>query len=503
MFFQVVHSRFDTPKRVPCILLERTDWDDHGYRTMFRAFFTRDDGRWTKLGRVKIMEKGQSSPRLSREPFDSLHATFCSLGQGTEYYDGLRTLLGYDAARQALTALRDIALNPAIEDAFHEERALKSSLLRFPNADLARAHARRVFGGMEEPEEKPLEFCFSCQLDGFADEHRIDFSFPTNKEERLGRIMAIAGRNGTGKTRLVARLAQVLSGLATDDQDHTFGTIDPERRTRVAVVSFNAFDEFTTPRNYVPGGDYSYYGLRSAALRSAGAMRSSEIDIARAFHRLHESIKQVWSLGAPHRDAWRSFLKQVQVFENEPGLNDPFENGTVELAQKLESFTARLRAASSGHQLLVFIVTALVESVRPKSVIVLDEPETHLHPRLLSTLLRLLYDMLVEREAYAVIATHSPIVLQEIPGRSIRLVRTVKGRYPLVKPYPRESFGESLDEIAREAFGVHEDDRSYATILRQFVDAGRDQAEIERLFDGLGLGARLLLRDLIEKRGAP
>ncbi len=507
MFFQVVDNRFIPPQQVPCILLERTVWDDYTYKTMFRAYYA--DGTTTPqpLGRVKILKRGTQTTSLDRDPFSALDETFCSLGQESEYYDALQER-GDDLAREILVALRDLALTPAIEAAFADDYGLKTSLLRFPNAELARAHARRIFGAEQVPASGPLAFTFACKLAGFEDEHRIDFSFAHQKQDKLGRILAIAGRNGTGKTQIIARLAQILSGLGADKPER--GRIEPERRTRVVVVSFNAFDWFTTPRNNVPGGDYAYYGLRAAPSHAFSAdPREADsrgaVNVKHALGRLKDSIVAIWRLGEKLQDDWRTLLEKVHFFDNEPQVKDPFDPKTrdpLEMEPRVQQFIAVLKSASAGHQLLVFIVTALVESVRAKSVILLDEPEAHLHPRLLSTLVRLLYDMLAERDAYAVIATHSPIVLQEIPGRSIRLLRICEGRLPLVKPYPRESFGESLDEIIQEAFGIHEDDRSYVTILRQLVRDGLTRAEIERHFDGLGYGARLLLRELMEARDA-
>jgi ABC-type lipoprotein export system ATPase subunit len=507
MFFQVVDSRFVPPAQIPCILLERTTWDDHDYKTMFRAYYANGTALLQPLGRVKILEKGKLAPSLDPKPFEQpLDETFCSLGQESEYYDRLHAR-GVDLAREVLVALRDLAFTPAIETAFAGESGLKKSLLRFPNAELALTRARELFGVEEAsveqaPIEGPLAFTFICKLTGFEDEHRIDFSFPHQNQGKLGRIVAIAGRNGTGKTQLIARLAQVLSGLGADAPE--LGRIEPERRTRVVVVSFNAFDRFTTPRDNVPGGDYAYYGLRTASSRAFGAASRGEVDMERALERLKDSIERIWRLGADHQRDWRDLLTKTRLWGNEPQLIDPFAQPAkdpLEMKALIQRFVDELKAASAGHQLLVFIVTALVESVRAKSVILLDELETYLHPRLLSTLVRLLYDMLAKRDAYAVIATHSPIVMQEIPGRSIRLLRICEGRLPLVKLYPHESFGESLDEIVFQAFGVNEDDRSYLTILRELVGEEEDRDKIEQLFDGLGFRARLLLGDLMERRG--
>lgn len=506
MVFQVVENRFEKPHKPPCVLLERTTWDDHDYKTLFRAFHVTGQDPPVPLGRVKILEKGKRSPSLPSGPFETLADTFCSLGQEPQYYERLTESLGLEGAREALTALRDLALAPEVPENLRGEAGIKKSLLRFANAELARAEARRLLGLGEAPAAGPLGFTFSCKLEGFLDAHRIDFSFPPGKDDRLGRIMAIAGRNGTGKTQIVARLAQVSSGLSDDPR---VGKLEPEQRARVVVVSFNTFDRFTAPRNYVPGGDYMYYGLRTPPARAGGERTRGEADIDRALHRLRDSVERIWKLGPSYHADWRHFLGNTGVFENEPGLVDPFQAPALdphEMGSRIDDFIERLKTASSGHQLLVFIVTALVESVRERSLVLLDEPETHLHPRLLSTLLRLLYDMLTKRDAYAVIATHSPIVLQEIPGRSIRLLRiasrTAEGAFPSVKPYPRESFGEDLEEIVLHAFGVEEGDRSYRTILEQLVGEGLDRAQIEGKFDGLGLRAKLLLRDLLERRGA-
>ena len=72
---------------------------------------------------------------------------------------------------------------------------------------------------------------------------------------------------------------------------------------------------------------------------------------------------------------------------------------------------------SSGHAIVFMTITRLVEKVDERSLVLLDEPESHLHPPLLSALIRALSDLLVSRNAIAIIATHSPVVLQEVPQR--------------------------------------------------------------------------------------
>src|SRR5262249_55581096 len=141
---------------------------------------------------------------------------------------------------------------------------------------------------------RDLTFTFSTRLRGFEGDHVLPFRFPPGKD-RVGRIVAVAGRNGTGKTQLIARLARVLSGLGVEDPENV--RMDPERRARVVVVSFNAFDHFTTPIKNIPGGDYSYYGLRPPPRRTQGGGVRSEINVAFALERLRTSVDHIWRLG--------------------------------------------------------------------------------------------------------------------------------------------------------------------------------------------------------------
>jgi predicted ATP-dependent endonuclease of OLD family len=69
---------------------------------------------------------------------------------------------------------------------------------------------------------------------------------------------------------------------------------------------------------------------------------------------------------------------------------------------------------SSGHKIVLLTITRLVETVEEKTLVMLDEPESHLHPPLLSAFIRALSELLILRNGVAIIATHSPVILQEL-----------------------------------------------------------------------------------------
>ncbi len=492
MKFFVVKYIDDPVDTYPCILLRPNKWNDFGYHTLFDVYVAQSRRDTDLLGYVKILQKGAITTSPPSR-FESLDTQFASLGQGIEYYQKVLAL-GAQVGPGVLHALRDIAVDPAIVAEVRDEEAYTKSLLRDEDARKIGTKARELLekmtaaaGATFAAAAGGLTFKFTCNL-GFAADHVVDFSFPDHPAS-LGRMMAVVGKNGTGKTRLLAKLAQVLSGF-----NSTEGTIEPENcRARVVAFSFSAFDQFTRPAEN--DRSYRYYGLRTPPpVGIAGLVaRPSRLDVEHAFERLAGTLDNFRSQ-PDNKERFRQFLSITGVFGAEPSLEAAFD------APLAKPFVETLRKASSGHQMLVFVAAGLVESVRDGTVVFFDEPETHFHPNLLSTLLRLLNEILQERHAFAIVATHSPIVLQEIPRKSIRIIRMAEGRLPYVQDYLLESFGENLSEIVRYAFDVDSKDRSYMSILEQLADK-MSQEDVEALFDqGLGLGPMAYLESLYRRR---
>src|SRR5262249_16787350 len=124
-------------------------------------------------------------------------------------------------------------------------------------------------------------------------------------------------------------------------------------------------------------------------------------------------------------DRWRKCLKML---ESDPLFKD---DDIASLADEGDEkkLKARARATfkdlSSGHKIVLLTITRLVEEVQEKPLVLIDEPEAHLHPPLLSAFIRALSDLLVSRNGVAIIATHSPVVLQEVPKSCVWKIRRV------------------------------------------------------------------------------
>nr|WP_256349899.1 AAA family ATPase [Pseudomonas sp. B6002] len=152
-------------------------------------------------------------------------------------------------------------------------------------------------------------------------------------------------------------------------------------------------------------------------------------------------------------------------------------------------------AMSSGQSILIYFVSAALAYMKEDSLILFDEPEIHLHPAAVSMLMRILHFLLEEYDSYAIVATHSPVVIQEVPGS--RVVRFERSEY-VTSAYPleQESFGENLSELTKMVFETVETPSFYKQTFRELIDEFT-VGEIAEMFDGqLSLHASAYLASL-------
>lgn len=89
--------------------------------------------------------------------------------------------------------------------------------------------------------------------------------------------------------------------------------------------------------------------------------------------------------------------------------------------------------------------------------------------------------ILRKHEAFAIVATHSPVVVQESLASHVRVVRR-EGDMTTVLPVTGETFGESIGLISAEVFGLQTDTTDFHKVLDRLVKRYSDLEEIESLF---------------------
>ena len=156
---------------------------------------------------------------------------------------------------------------------------------------------------------------------------------------------------------------------------------------------------------------------------------------------------------------------------------------------------------SSGQAIVLLTITKLVETVQEKTLVLIDEPESHLHPPLLSAFTRALSDLLHNRNGVAIVATHSPVVAQEVPKSCVWVLTRHNTQRRADRP-SRETFGENVGILTKEIFGLAVSESGFLAMLKKSVDEGGTFESIMDEYGGqVGLEAQAILRSLIASRG--
>ncbi|MBR0960843.1 ATP-dependent nuclease [Bradyrhizobium japonicum] len=497
--FSVVARSF-SPNRgeTDHVFLERDNWDDYTFKTLFHATYSTQSGELVKLGQIKIMKRGMTTgPVEIPLAFENLGTDYCSLGQDQSFYETIHSLpLG--AGYRILDQLRDAVWSQAIFEEFSAEDAFQTSLLRsVKEAALTR------FRQLLHNEYQQTSFNFHYRLGVDSGSTTLDFLVeprslpPTN-------VHAIIGRNGVGKTTLLGRMAEAVclspNSRQTRPEIGRFLHVSSEDAppggfANVVSVSFSAFDDFRIPSG--TGEEpldvrYDYIGLRSF-----DEQRLKTLD-----ELVEEFISSAdLCIRSSRFSSWR---RAITTLSSDPGfdslglgaLSDNPQESLIEACKDIYS------KASAGHRLVLLTMVRLVETVGERTLILFDEPEAHLHPPLLGSFIRALSELLLARNGVAILATHSPVVLQELPANAVFILSRNGNSLSASRP-SLETFGESVGLLTHEVFGLEVARSGHHSLISDLIKSIGPSAsyeEIRNRFDGrLGTEARSIVLALIAK----
>jgi predicted ATP-dependent endonuclease of OLD family len=168
----------------------------------------------------------------------------------------------------------------------------------------------------------------------------------------------------------------------------------------------------------------------------------------------------------------------------------------LSMKEEREAVLKTFNALSSGHKIVLLTLTRLVEKVEERTLVLIDEPEAHLHPPLLSAMIRAISELMVKRNGVAIVATHSPVILQEVPKCCVwildRMLTSAKAYRPAI-----ETFAESVGILSREVFQLELAKSGYHQILSELRRKESSyQAALDELEGQLGAEGKAVLRGM-------
>lgn len=472
-------------------------WDDwFEFSTMYDLYVVNDEES-VYIGKVKIgqtdMDINQRRPNIPKG-FDILPNNFFSIGQSDYYYSKLNEI-GTEIRFSILQDLRDIALDLDIFSEVRNKRVTTTSILRDISEITVRDQFHRIAHGGTRL--TPYEFEYiSSTLNLKNDPMKFSFSVKPNSNPPTN-IHIIIGRNGVGKTHLIKNMVSAIVLKKNDEELYGKFISDNERKlpfSRVLVVSFSAFDDMTNIKKSDAKIPYIKVGLPHNYSENDKKNSTQE--------RLAEEFSTGFIICAqgPRSEL---FQKTIEKLKSDPIF---YESGIFEFCsadkQDKNEITKIFKKLSSGHKVIILTVVKLVQYVEEKTLVILDEPEGHLHPPLLATFIRALSDLLIDRNGVAIVATHSPVILQEVPRSCVWKLRR-NGSIANIERLQIESFGESVEALTNEVFGLEITHSGYHKMLQDAVSEGGTYEEIITKFnDELGNEGRYLLKMLLAtKRG--
>lgn len=476
------------------------DWNDYSFLTLFGLVYVDENSVKHNIGSIKIGYYGQkkSERNLSKgDSFESLSPDSFSLGQSDSYYETLNEL-GAEVRDELLKALNDIAKFPEIYEKAIHESVTKVSLLRSISQTSVTGQFRRIASGGARLTNYSFKF-ISPKLKGSSSKMELAFNVepeafpPTN-------IHVIIGRNGVGKTHLINNMISSLmdeSGSSSKFGNFVSEITNSEKQlfANLTSVTFSAFDE-TEPKqerkDKTEGMQFSYIGLRR--IQTSNDKNTGPKSTIMLKNEFFKSLNTCRLNSKTNR--WK---KSIEMLESDPNFKDARIKELIDIKDEEEIKTYAhgiFQKLSSGHKIVLLTITRLIETLQERSLVLIDEPEAHLHPPLLSAFSRTLSELLIETNSVAIIATHSPVVLQEVPKSCVWKLRRT-GAEAVAERLTIESFGENVGTLTNEIFGLEVTNSGYYKMIAQaMTETDSYEAMINYFQNQVGMEARALIMSM-------
>ena len=482
------HGEHETPSIFPSFVLAADTWDDFGVSSLFRLFYYPNESQSLQAGKVKIITRTKEGEDPSKaittnylkDSFTDLNNDFCSLGQEVKYYQEIKRFFP-DSYRSILWALKDCAIFTDIEEQFEQDYSFKRSLLRENEAERLLRDAKFIVEGIEVQNRE--HFTYHFQTPFSEDETLLEVSF-NSKAILPSRLFAVVGKNGVGKTQMISNLPIDLS-----QKKQEFFEPQLPLFSKIISVSTSLYDNCKYPEKSNEF-NYEYIGLTVKDGENRRIITNDELN-----SKLKVACKLINAKGRARslRDILAKILPTViidSLFFHESDEKSSLNiNYLKEARQKL----------SSGESTLLYLLTCIVATLRYDTLLLFDEPETHLHPNAITTLISALYKLLEEFQSFAFVVTHSPLVIREIKSSHVCIMERFENK-SVIRKVQQETLGANISVLVDEIFGNKDIPQYYREIISRLAKKGATEEEIYQAINNenipLPIGLQVFIKSI-------
>lgn len=486
------------------------NWDDW-FEYEISYYLWINDTEKECVGRVKIAEIDQRVRKTNLpDQFEALEKNFVSVGFDEEYYEALKKT---KFREQILESLNDIAFNLNIYERVQNDHVTKIALMREYSESRLRGQINRMAMGGARLTDYNFTYIFPSVNPLTGENVKMQFDVERNKKP-ASNIHVMIGKNGVGKTSIIKKMIYALEKCVPTEE---VGEVDTDWTTdfaNIVFVSFSAFDEPIFEENFQIKFpiQYKFVGLvKNKSIKSRDTLTGEFVECSFSFYQNASKMR-----------LWKDTIKVLEESDNtfvEQGV-DTWINESLKLEwlkeinksqQNGEDFGVETRLEmlkkehtkhvfplfsrlSSGHKIILLTVANLIDLVEEKTIVFLDEPEEHLHPPLVAAFIKALSNLLIYRNGVGIIATHSPVIVQEVPRKCVWIL-TRAGEYLIPRRPDIETYGENLGELTTEIFGYEVNNSGFHKELQEAVKKSDSYEEARDIFHNqLGKEAKSILR---------
>lgn len=518
ILFEVRRNDYSLERKDTLYLIE-DNWDDwYKYSTLYALIYVDNDLKRHYIGGVKIGEINMQSRRPNiPNSFEKLDDHFFSLGSSDDYYSKLIELskkIGNDIRETVLNNLNDIAKNLDLFKKVKNYDVTTTSLLRDITISTVKGQLNRMADGGDRLTPYDFKYILPC----IANEE-IELSFEVEPESMPPtNIHVLIGKNGVGKTTLLKNMIYALEDENVNESSEVgmfkMGLWSGEF-ANILFVSFSAFDDYLkiSANEKIP---YVHIGLSKNSTEGRKSYNELSEEFSTSLYKIKSGIKRrSWIKAIEVLESDNTFMELsirdwININANEKELEDikiknpiNYNEDTEEYQNKInkiyfcDKVALKFGELSSGHKVILLTITRLVETVEEKTLVLLDEPEEHLHPPLVSAFIRALSNLLIYRNGVGLVATHSPVIVQEVPQKCTWILRR-NGKVTVAERPQIETFGENLGVLTSTIFGFEVTNSGFHKMVKDVVKMNNSYETALKAFNSeLGMEARSILRSLM------
>lgn len=336
-------------------------------------------------------------------------------------------------------------------------------------------------------------------------------------------IHSLIGKNGSGKTYLISQI--IKKAILPEMQHRGLGAVF----SRMIVVSNTINDKCYRPtsitRNKNKLNNYHFISLTSEKYYNKLFPRGKKLTLFSLLEKIQKrdslkrgNFEQGYLLDKITENVIPGFSFSIKTNIEEHIYNNFSEltgrYGLISLTSNIDLITnSEIEYAlphvdiqfykngkpfilSSGQLSFLISMFSFIANIESNSLVLIEEPENFLHPSLLTHFINSLTKILRETSSVAIIATHSALVLREIPSDQVTIMQRIAD-FTMYSAPKIETFGADTHQIMIDIFG---DLYSNALFRDELKSIARGRTINEILGEFAHLPSDVLNKIILEKK---